>query len=384
MPAHRCRSSSPCSWRPPPPGGSSTWRSTTCRRASSGSPTRHARRPTSSRPVTTAIGRAAEDVDASRRVDMFADALEERVTGTDDVLASTAGHRTHLLHRRHPHAVPDVVRAHGWPGRRSTSSPIAATRRDVESIVTRSLRRSRRAILLHGGRGRGRRRGRGGGGHAARRPRACRPRARRRGDGDAAPRRPGARHAPADPPRPDARVRHRHRRHRRSSCSPARSATRSGCGGASRCAASTSDCSSRGWWPSSAIEVYGVGGVAYGLALAVFGLAVLDELGRRSRAAEGQPPADGDLGRAGHRGVRRRLGRGGTRRGRGRARRASHGRRARGDRLRGCRVSPATRRRDPSTTASAWPTSARSWPGCAPRWRCWPAASHSRRSPPRS
>ena len=37
------------------------------------------------------IGRAAQDVDASRRVDLFADALEERVTGTDDVLESTAG-----------------------------------------------------------------------------------------------------------------------------------------------------------------------------------------------------------------------------------------------------------------------------------------------------
>ena len=42
-------------------------------------------------------------------------------------------------------------------------------------------------------------------------------------------------------------------------------------------------------------EVYGVGGVAYGLALAVFFLAVLDELGRRSAlstAAEAAEPAE--------------------------------------------------------------------------------------------
>jgi hypothetical protein len=49
-------------------------------------------------------------------------------------------------------------------------------------------------------------------------------------------------------------------------------------------------------------ELYGVGGVAYGLALAVFFLAVLDELGRRSaaEAAEAEespkaaPRADGE------------------------------------------------------------------------------------------
>jgi predicted PurR-regulated permease PerM len=39
-------------------------------------------------------------------------------------------------------------------------------------------------------------------------------------------------------------------------------------------------------------EMYGVGGVAYGLALAVFFLAVLDELGRRSATAEAAAAAE--------------------------------------------------------------------------------------------
>jgi hypothetical protein len=43
-----------------------------------------------------------------------------------------------------------------------------------------------------------------------------------------------------------------------------------------------------------AYEVYGVGGVAYGLALAVFLLAVLDELGRRSAAAEAAEAAEAE------------------------------------------------------------------------------------------
>ena len=90
-------------------------------------------------------------------------------------------------------------------------------------------------------------------------------------------------------------------------------------------------------------EVYGVGGVAYGLALAVFVLAILDELGRRHAPPKRQPSADGDLGRAGRRGVRRRRGRRRHPTPVGeRARRASRAGRAGGARLRRCRVSPAT------------------------------------------
>ncbi|MGH9249861.1 MAG: hypothetical protein ACRD0W_10145, partial [Acidimicrobiales bacterium] len=37
------------------------------------------------------VGDLARDIDASRRVDLFVDTLDERVTGGDDVLVSTAG-----------------------------------------------------------------------------------------------------------------------------------------------------------------------------------------------------------------------------------------------------------------------------------------------------
>ncbi len=93
------------------------------------------------------IGRAAQDVDASRRVDLFADALEERVTGTDDVLESTAGTAptyfiggilTLFLMSYGPRLARSAVDQLPDPG----------TRRDVEAIVTSALRRSRRAILL--------------------------------------------------------------------------------------------------------------------------------------------------------------------------------------------------------------------------------------------
>jgi predicted PurR-regulated permease PerM len=93
------------------------------------------------------IGRAAQDVDASRRVDLFADALEERVTGTDDVLQSTAGTApTYFIGG----ILTLFLMSYGPRLARSAVDqlPDPNTRRDVESVVTSALRRSRRAILL--------------------------------------------------------------------------------------------------------------------------------------------------------------------------------------------------------------------------------------------
>ena len=92
------------------------------------------------------IGQAAQDIDASRRVDLFADALEDRVTGTDDVLASTAGTAptyfiggilTLFLMSYGPRLAQSAV----------DQLPDPATRREIESVVTNALRRARRAIF---------------------------------------------------------------------------------------------------------------------------------------------------------------------------------------------------------------------------------------------
>lgn len=92
------------------------------------------------------IGRAAEDVDATRRVDLFADALQERVTGTDDVLESTAGTApTYFIGG----ILTLFLMSYGPRLARSAVDqlPDPRVRRDVEGVVTRALRRSRRAIL---------------------------------------------------------------------------------------------------------------------------------------------------------------------------------------------------------------------------------------------
>lgn len=93
------------------------------------------------------IGEAARDVEAERRVRLFVDALDERVTGTDDVLASTAGTAPTyfiggILTLFFMSYGPALARA------AVDQLPDPRTREDVESVVTRALRRSRRAILL--------------------------------------------------------------------------------------------------------------------------------------------------------------------------------------------------------------------------------------------
>jgi predicted PurR-regulated permease PerM len=98
------------------------------------------------------IGEAARDVEAERRVDLFVDALDERVTGTEDVLASTAGTApiyfiggilTLFFMSYGPRLARSAV----------DQLPDPRRREGIESVVTRALRRSRRAILLTGAEG---------------------------------------------------------------------------------------------------------------------------------------------------------------------------------------------------------------------------------------
>ncbi len=93
------------------------------------------------------IGDLAQDVDASRRVDMFVEALDERVTGGEDVLASTAGTAptyflggilTLFLMSYGPRVAQSAV----------DQLPDERARREVARVVTSALHRARRAIFL--------------------------------------------------------------------------------------------------------------------------------------------------------------------------------------------------------------------------------------------
>ncbi len=98
------------------------------------------------------IGRLARDVEASRRVDLFVDALDDRVTGGDDVLTTTAGTAptyfvggilTLFLMSYGPRLASAAV----------NQLPDARTRRSITEIVTSALQRSRRAIFYTLGEG---------------------------------------------------------------------------------------------------------------------------------------------------------------------------------------------------------------------------------------
>jgi predicted PurR-regulated permease PerM len=92
------------------------------------------------------IGRAARDVDASRR-DLFVDALDERVTGGDDVLASTAGTApTYFVGG----ILTLFLMSYGPSLARSAVDqlPDPRVRGEVSDVVTRAVQRSRRAVLL--------------------------------------------------------------------------------------------------------------------------------------------------------------------------------------------------------------------------------------------
>jgi predicted PurR-regulated permease PerM len=93
------------------------------------------------------VGDLARDVDATGRVELFVDTLDERVTGGDDVLASTAGTAptylvggilTLFLMSYGPRIAQSAV----------DQLPSDRQRRELTSIVTRALNRARRAVLL--------------------------------------------------------------------------------------------------------------------------------------------------------------------------------------------------------------------------------------------
>jgi len=93
------------------------------------------------------VGDLARDVDATRRVNQFVDALDERVTGGDEVLASTAGTAptylvagilTLFLMSYGPRLAHSAVEQLRSPSQREA----------VSDVVTRALNRSRRAVLL--------------------------------------------------------------------------------------------------------------------------------------------------------------------------------------------------------------------------------------------
>jgi predicted PurR-regulated permease PerM len=93
------------------------------------------------------IGDAARDIDASRRVSLFVDALDERVTGGDEVLASTAGTvPTYFLGG----ILTLFFMSYGPRLARSAADQVPDPRRRAElvDVVSRALQRSRRAVLL--------------------------------------------------------------------------------------------------------------------------------------------------------------------------------------------------------------------------------------------
>jgi predicted PurR-regulated permease PerM len=98
------------------------------------------------------IGRLARDVEASRRVDLFVDALDDRVTGGDDVLTTTAGTAptyfvsgilTLFLMSYGPRLATAAV----------NQLPDERARRSITDIVASALQRSRRAIFFTVGEG---------------------------------------------------------------------------------------------------------------------------------------------------------------------------------------------------------------------------------------
>jgi putative heme transporter len=100
------------------------------------------------------LGRAAEDAaerlearDVARRVDLFVDTLDERVTGGDEVLVSTAGTApTYLVGG----ILTLFLMSYGPRLARSAVNqlPSPRQREAVTDVVTRALNRSRRAVLL--------------------------------------------------------------------------------------------------------------------------------------------------------------------------------------------------------------------------------------------
>jgi predicted PurR-regulated permease PerM len=93
------------------------------------------------------VGDLARDVDATRRVTQFVDALDERVTGGNELLVSTAGTApTYLVGG----ILTLFLMSYGPRFARSAVNqlPSPSQRQAVTDVVTRALNRSRRAVLL--------------------------------------------------------------------------------------------------------------------------------------------------------------------------------------------------------------------------------------------
>ena len=93
------------------------------------------------------IGELARDVEASRRVDMFVRALDERVTGGDEVLASTPG----IAPAYFVGGILTLFLMSYGPGLAQAALdqlPDRARREEVAAIVTRALRRARLALYF--------------------------------------------------------------------------------------------------------------------------------------------------------------------------------------------------------------------------------------------
>jgi predicted PurR-regulated permease PerM len=93
------------------------------------------------------VGDLARDVDAARRVELFVDTLDERVTGGNDVLVSTAGTApTYLVGG----ILTLFLMSYGPRFAQSAVNqlPSPRQREEVTAVVTRALNRSRRAVLL--------------------------------------------------------------------------------------------------------------------------------------------------------------------------------------------------------------------------------------------
>ncbi|MFO7280111.1 MAG: AI-2E family transporter [Thermoanaerobacterales bacterium] len=93
------------------------------------------------------IGELARDVEASRRVDMFVRALDERVTGGDDVLASTPG----IAPTYFVGGILTLFLMSYGPGLAQAALdqvPDRARREEVATIVSRALRRARLALYF--------------------------------------------------------------------------------------------------------------------------------------------------------------------------------------------------------------------------------------------
>ena len=93
------------------------------------------------------VGDLARDIDASRRVDLLVDAIDERVTGGDDVLASTAGTApTYLVGG----ILTLFLMSYGPRFAQSAVNqlPSVRQRHEITAVVTRALNRARRAVLL--------------------------------------------------------------------------------------------------------------------------------------------------------------------------------------------------------------------------------------------